>query len=120
MTYDITQTLVFLPYVAWAALALTFIFLEVRAFRETLADGPVPEAGRGSFIPPRGEGYEYYVSASTMVYILKKNNSTHRVYLISGEAPAAKLKQDRYGTYFTVRAANAATVENIVDRACGR
>ena len=120
MTYDISQTLTFLPYVVWVVLGVTFILLEVRAFREALVDVPVPETGRGGFIPPRGNGYEYYVSASTIVYILKKDKRTHRVYLISGQAPGAKLKQDRHGTYFTVRASDPGTVENIVDRACGQ
>lgn len=56
MFYHIERTLEFLPGVACTILVLVFLFLEVKNVKEQLRDKPVPEPGRGSFIPPEGEG----------------------------------------------------------------
>lgn len=117
--YDISKTLEILPYLSWGLLAVVLAVLEFKNFREQLSDGPTAEPGRGGFIPPPGDGYEYYVSASTIVYILKKYGA-YRVYVVQGDNPNAKLKHDRYGTFFCARGADTGTIEKIVDAAYRR
>ena len=51
MFYHIERTLEFLPGVACTILVLVFLFLEVKNVKEQLRDKPVPEPGRGSYIP---------------------------------------------------------------------
>ena len=98
---------------------MVFLFLEVKNVKEQLRDKPVPEPGRGSFIPPEGEGYEYYISNSTIVYVLRKAKNRFRIYLIQGQSPAVNMKHDRYGNYFTIRCKDTGTAEKIVDKAFG-
>ncbi len=119
MFYHIERTLEFLPGIACTILVLVFLFLEVKNVKEQLRDKPVPEPGRGSFIPPEGEGYEYYISNSTIVYVLRKAKNRFRIYLIQGQSPAVNMKHDRYGNYFTIRCKDTGTAEKIVDKAFG-
>ena len=42
-----------------------------------------------------------------------------KIYIIQGDRPAAKLKQDKYGTYFNASCQDAAAAEKIVDVAFG-
>lgn len=117
MGYSISSALEALPYIFIGIIAIAFIALEVSSFRERLTCGPSSEPGRGGFIPP-GDGYEYYVGSGTIVYILKKGSQSFRVYQINGQPPAnAKMRKDRVGTYFVVRARTAAEAEAVVDRA---
>lgn len=117
MFYNIERTLDFLPCISWGILALTLVFLEVKNLKEMLIDRPQANPGRGGFIPPSGEGYEYYVSRSTIVYILQRAKNRFRIYLIQGESPNARMKRDKHGTYFTVRCEDTSTAEKIVDNA---
>ena len=103
MFYNIERTLEFLPYVAWWILALTLVIFEVKNFKDMVIDRPKADPGRGGFIPPSGEGYEYDVSRSTIVYILQKAKNCFRVYLIQGDSPTVRVKHDKHGLYFTVR-----------------
>lgn len=116
MFYNIEQTLEYLPYISFGILVVTLLFLESRNIKEQLRDRPEAESERGNFIPPHGDGYEYYVSANTIVYVLNKAKKRFRVYLIQGNQPHVRLKHDSHGTYFTVRAENTGTVEKIIDR----
>lgn len=116
MIYHIEQTLEYLRYMSWGILLITLLFLEIKNFKEQLTDDPSADSGRSGFIPPHGNGWEYYVSSSTIVYILKKAKNRFRVYLIQGEKPFTHLKHDHYGVYFTVRAEEAGTAEKIVDQ----
>lgn len=118
MYYDIEKTLEFLPYVSWGILAVTLLILEIKNFKEMLVDRPSSEPGRGGFIPPPGgDGYEYYVSNATIVYILRKARKAFRVYIIKGSSPTARVKRDKHGEYFTVRCEDAGTAEKIIDNA---
>ena len=117
--YDISKTLEILPYLSCGLLAVVFAVLEIKSLRERISDDPTAEPGRGGFIPPPGDGYEYYVSASTIVYILKKYGA-YRVYVVQGDNPNAELKHDRYGTFFSAHGANTGTIEKIVDAAYRR
>lgn len=117
MFYNIEQTLKFLPCLSWGILALTLVLLEVKNAREMLIDRPVADPGRGGFIPPSGDGYEYYVSRSTIVYIIQKAKNRFRIYLIQGDGPNTRMKRDKHGVYFTVRCEDTSTAEKIVDNA---
>lgn len=119
MFYNIERTLEFFPYASWAVLVITLLFFEVKNIREMLIDRPHSEPGRGGFIPPSGEGYEYYVSNSTIVYILQKAKNRFRVYLIQGSSPNAPMKHDKHGQYFTIRCEDTGTAEKIIDNAFG-
>lgn len=123
MFYNISRTLEILPYLSWAILFVGLCFLEVKNYREQLSEAPVPEPGRGGFVPPPGEGYEYYVSAESIVYILKKAKRLYRIYVVQGKTPNAMIKHDRFGSYFIVRCDSSAVAENIIDRSfqvCGQ
>ncbi|MCD7748980.1 MAG: hypothetical protein LUH42_02900 [Oscillospiraceae bacterium] len=117
----IARTMQFLPYVSLAVLVAALLFLEVKAWREQSTEEPEPEPGRAGFInPPGGEGYEYYVNGTNIVYILRKAKRRFRVYLAkTTTSPSAKVKRDRWGQYFTVRCNDAAACEHIVDAAFG-
>ena len=117
MYYDIELTLEFFPYTCIAILAAILVFFEIKNFKEMLIDRPDSDPGRGGFIPPSGDGYEYYVSCSTIVYILQKAKKRFRVYLIQGGTPNAHIKHDKHGKYFTVRCEDTGTAEKIVDKA---
>lgn len=117
MFYNIERTLEFLPYISWGILALALVLLEVKNVKEMLIDRPMADPGRGGFIPPSGDGYEYYVSRSTVVYIIQKAKNRFRIYLIQGDGPNAHMKRDKHGAYFTVRCEDTSTAEKIVDNA---
>lgn len=117
MFYNIERTLEYLPYISLGILGILLIFLEIKNFKEMLIDRPKSEPGRGGFLPPSGEGYEYYVSNSTIVYIFRKAKNRFRVYLIQGNSPNACMKKDKHGTYFTVRCEDTGTAEKVVDNA---
>ena len=117
MYYDIERTLEIFPYVSWGILAVTLLILEIKNFQEMLIDSPGSDSGRGGFIPPSGDGYMYYVSSSTIVYILQKAKNRFRVYLIQGNTPNAHIKHDKHGKYFIVRCEDTGTAEKIVDNA---
>lgn len=111
---DISEFLEILPYFSWGLLTVVLAILEIKSLCHRLSDDPTAEPGHGRFIPPPGDGYEYYVSASTIVYILKKYGA-YRVYVVQGDNPNTELKQDRYGTFFYVRGANTGTIEKNID-----
>jgi hypothetical protein len=119
MFYNISKTLEILPYLSYIILVTTWIILEIKHFTEQLTDGPMAEPGRGNFVPPPGEGYEYYVNSNSICYILSKAKYRYKIYVIRGEAPAAKLKKDKYGVYFNARCQDAGAAEKIVDVAYG-
>ena len=115
MFYNIERTLEFLPYISWGILVMVLVFLEIKNLKEMLIDGPVAEPGRGGFIPPSGDGYEYYVSSSAIVYILQKAKNRFRVYLIQGDSPNTHMKHDKHGSYFTIRCEDTSAAEKIID-----
>lgn len=115
MFYNISRTLEILPYIAYSLLGIIWIILEIKNFREHVTESPVVEPGRNGFIPPPGEGYEYYVSSNNICYILQKAKNRFKIYVVCGDSPAAKLKRDKYGTYFNARCRNAGAAEKIVD-----
>lgn len=117
MYYDIELTLEFFPYACIAILVVILVFFEIKNLKEMLIDRPNSDPGRGGFIPPSGDGYEYYVSSSTIVYILHKAKNRFRVYLIRGNTPNVHIKHNKYGRYFTVRCEDTGTAEKIVDNA---
>lgn len=119
MFYSIERTLEILPNISCAILIVVFMFLEIKNWKEQLKDGPVAEPGRGNFIPPKGDGYEYYVSNSTIVYILRTAKNRFRVYLIQGNFPAVGMKQDKYGRYFNIRSKDTSVAERIIDNTFG-
>ncbi len=116
MYYNISKTLEILPYVSWFILAVNLIFFEVRNFRSMLADRAAPDSFRGGFVPPSGDGYEYYAGGD-ILYILRKGPNRFRVYIVTGEGPAVPLKTDQYGKFFSVSAGDNATVEKIIENA---
>lgn len=73
------------------------------------------EAGRGGFIPPSGDGYEYFVDSTRIVYVFQRAKNKFRIYLIQGDAPNVSMKHDKHGQYFTVRSESTATAEKIID-----
>ena len=116
MYYDIERTLDFFPYVSCAILAATLLILEIKIFKEMLVDRPSAEPGRAGFIPPSGgDGYEYYVSNTTIVYIFRKARKAFRIYIIKGPSPIAHMRRDKHGEYFTVRCEDTGTAEKIID-----
>ncbi|MDO4324664.1 MAG: hypothetical protein Q4E24_01300 [bacterium] len=119
MFYNISKTLESLPYIAYGLLGAVWMILEIKNFREQLSEGPVTEPGRGGFILPPGEGYEYYVNSNSICYILQKARKKFKIYVIQGDSPAVKLKRDKYGTYFNARCQDAGAAEKIVDAAYG-
>lgn len=119
MYYNIERTLEFFPYACFAILGVTLLFFEIKNIKEMLIDRPHADRGRDGFIPPCGDGYEYYVTNATIVYIIQKAKNRFRVYLIKGNAPKAHMKHDQYGQYFTVRCEDTGTAEKIVDDAFG-
>lgn len=119
MFYNISRTLEIIPYFSWGILTVVLIFLEVKNFREQLSDGLSAEPGRGGFVLPPGDGYEYYVSANSIVYILQKAKNRFRIYVVQGAYPNTKMKRDKYGAYFNVRCHDTGTAEKIVDTAFG-
>lgn len=116
MYYNISRTLEFLPYVSWLVLAVCLILFEVRNFKSMLVDKTVSDGARGGFIPPSGDGYEYYVGGS-ILYIIRKGPNRFRVYVVTGEGPNVHYKTDRYGRFFSVSASDNATVEKIIENA---
>ena len=114
MYYNISRTLEYLPYVSWTILAASLIFFEVKNFRTMLADRAGAEPGRGGFIPPPGDGYEYYAEGS-ILYIVRKGPDRFRVYIVTGDGPNVAFKNDRYGRFFSVSASDSATVEKIIE-----
>ena len=120
MYYSMEQTLTVLPYLCWGILGVTLLFLEIRFYASQVKLGKDPEPGRGGFIQPPGDGYEYYATKGVIVYILKKGDH-YRVYLETSSPPSGvALRRDRYGTYFLVRAKNTAEAERIVDQSFKR
>lgn len=119
MFYDISRTLEALPYLSFIVLAAVLVLLEVRDYRERLTEQPEPEPGRSGFVPPPGDGYEYFVTSGKICYILRKSKRICRVYVVQGQNPGINLKHDRYGQYFTVQAHDPATAEKIVDAVFG-
>ena len=116
MYYNISRTLEYLPYVSWFILGAFLVFFEVKNFRSMLADRAVPDRARGGFIPPPGDGYEYYAGGS-ILYIVRKGPGRFRVYVATGDGPKVPLKSDRYGRFFSVSAGDSATVEKIIENA---
>ena len=119
MYYNISRTLEVLPYVSWFILGASLIFFEVRNFKSMLSDRAVPDSSRGGFVPPPGDGYEYYAGGN-ILYIVRKGPNRFRVYIVTGEGPSAPLKTDRYGRFFSVSAGDNATVEKIIENAYRR
>lgn len=119
MFYQISRTLEALPYLSWVILAVALVLLEIKSYRERQTVQPEPEPGRGGFVPPPGNGYEYFVTSGRICYILRKSKRVCRVYVVQGQNPGVNLKHDRYGQYFTVQAQDLATAEKIVDAAFG-
>lgn len=117
MYYSIERTLEFFPYACFVILGVMLLLFEIKNLKEMLIDRPRADPGRGGFIPPSGDGYEYYVSKSTIVYILQKAKNRFRVYLIQGGTPNAQMKHDKHGHYFTVRCEDTSTAEKIIDNA---
>lgn len=117
MFYNIERTLEFFPYACYIILGVTLLLFEIKNLKEMLIDRPRSEPGRGGFIPPSGEGYEYYVSSSTICYIFQNAKNRFRCYLIEGNLPRAPLKRDKYGQYFTIRCEDTGTCEKISDDA---
>lgn len=113
MFYNIERTLQILPGVCWAVLGIVLLFLEIKNFKEMVKDSP--EAGRGGFIPPSGDGYEYFVDSTRIVYVFQRAKNKFRIYLIQGDAPNVSMKHDKHGQYFTVRSESTATAEKIID-----
>ena len=116
MYYNISRTLEFLPYVCWFILVACLILFEVKNFKSMLADRPVPDNARDGFIPPHGDGYEYYAGGN-ILYIVRKGPNRFRVYLVTGDGPNVKYKTDQYGRFFSVSAGDYATVEKIIENA---
>lgn len=119
MYYNISKTLEILPYVSWFLLGICLAFFEIRNYRTMLADRDIPDPSRGGFIPPPGDGYEYYAGGSVL-YILRKGPGRFRVYVVTGNDPSVPLKKDRYGRYFSVSAGDGSAVEKIIEDICRR
>lgn len=119
MQYDIYSALEVLPKIAWALLAAVLVLQEIRCFREYLTERAVerPDSGSNGFTPPPGDGYQHYINASTVVYILPKGRNHYRIYLVQGDAPRAKLRTDRYGRYFKVSCPDEGRAEKIAENA---
>lgn len=116
MYYNIARTMTVFPYICYGILGVGLLMLEVRFFVSQLKVKPEPEPGRGGFVQPPGDGYEYYAAKGVITYILKKG-SHYRVYVETGSPPnGVSLRRDRYGTYFMVRAKNTAEAERIIDQ----
>lgn len=115
MYYSISRTLELMPWLAGIVLGLTWAFLEIRNFREQVSDGPDIEPGRNGFVRPPGDGYEFFVTDYTIVYVLRISTRQYRIYLVQGDVPlGVKIKHDRYGSYFKVRSRDSNFVEKIV------
>ena len=92
MFYNIERTLQILPGMCWAVLGIVLLFLEIKNFKEMVVDKP--EVGRDGFIPPSGDGYEYFVDSTRIVYVFQRAKNKFRIYLIQGDAPNVSMKHD--------------------------
>lgn len=115
MYYDISKTLQFAPYISFAVILIAWIIIEINCLKEQLNEKVMLEPIREGFIPPAGNGYEYYVNSDNVVYILQRHKKNFRIYVTQGNLPKAKMKHDRYGTYFDIRSEDSGTVERIID-----
>ena len=62
---------------------------------------------------PRSNGYEYYTASGTRLRIRHMFGSLYRIYVF--DPCPVETRQDRLGTYFTIRAGSASEAEYIVD-----
>lgn len=117
--YDIYTALEVLPQLSWGLLIAVLVLKEIQCFREFLTERSTerPEPGSDGFTPPPGEGYRYYINASTVVYIHPNGRSRYRIYLVRGDAPRAKLRSDRYGRYFKAACPDEGRAEKIAENA---
>ena len=106
-----------LPYISYALLGITLVCLEIRTFAETRTSGST-DTDHG-FTPPPGDGYTYYCSSDTVVYIHRKARRCYRAYIVRSPHHVM-LKHDRYGRYHTVRCGDSATAEHVIDRIYAR
>ena len=116
MYYSITKTLEVMPYISFFAILIYWVILEIKCIKQQLNEKVTVEPIRGNFIPPAGNGYEYYVNSKSVVYILQRYKKHFRIYVTEGEFPInVKIKKDKHGQYFDIRSEDCATVERIID-----
>lgn len=111
--YNIEYTLSIMPHICITCLLTVLVVLEVR---EGLTRHPTKSAPAiGGFIPPPGDGYEYFVSQNEILYIQKRTHTLYRVYLVHGDIENMKLRSDKYGNYISIHGQNTAAVEQTLD-----
>ena len=108
--FNIDATLEMMPTLCILVLVTILAVLELRHFHAVRYRGTAP----GAFTP-HGNGYEYYVDSATTVYILECGNCW-KIYHVCGREPSLPLRQDRYGSYFTLNCGSAAEAEVLVER----
>ena len=94
------ETLDILGYGGIAILALLLVIYEWK-------DGCI-----GLRKPPN-IGYEYYTADNSRVKICKAFGTLYKIYVF-GNCPV-ETQNDRFGTYFTLRASSASEAEYLVD-----
>ena len=113
--YNIEYTLSIMPYICITCLLTVLVVLEVRDALTRHSTKSAPAIG--GFIPPPGDGYEYFVSQNKILYIKKRTCSLYRVYLVRGNTENIKVRvrSDKYGNYISIHGQNSAAVEEILD-----
>lgn len=95
------DTLNILAYGGIAVLAILLLIFEIKESR----------IGRNN--APNNGGYEYYTENGEVLRIRHTFGSLYKVYVF-GYCPIST-KEDRLGTYFSVRARSASEAESIID-----
>jgi hypothetical protein len=103
-----------MPYICWVTIGITAVVREGINISTQVREEP--EAVRGLFIPPSGEGYQYFVGNGKVVYVFMKSRGLYRCYIVEGETPRVFMRRDRHGRYFTLHCPNTATAERLIDQ----
>lgn len=113
--YNIEYILSILPQISLTCLLTVFIGLEVKEALTRHSTKSTPAIG--GFIPPPGEGYEYFVSPNEILYIQKRSRTLYRAYLVRGYPENIKFRfhSDKYGSYISIHGQNTAAVEQTLD-----
>ena len=112
--YNIEYTLSIMPHICITCLLTVLVVLEVRDALTRHSTKSAPAIG--GFIPPPGDGYEYFVSSNEILYIKKRSHTLYRVYLVHGDIKKnMNLRSDKYGNYISIHGQNTAAVEQTLD-----
>lgn len=113
--YNIEYTLSIMPHICITCILTVLVISEARDALTRHSTKSAPAIG--GFIPPPGEGYEYFVSPNEILYIQKRSRTLYRAYLVRGYPENIKFRfhSDKYGSYISIHGQNTAAVEQTLD-----